>query len=82
MAKKNSLILCFFLVLLIFIAGTSKAMNQDNGKTCVEEWETICVIEDDCKERCHKDHGKKAKPGCYVQEGPTGGDLCKCFYKC
>ncbi|MCL7045607.1 hypothetical protein MKW94_000842 [Papaver nudicaule] len=72
MAKKNTFILCFF----------CKAMNQNVKKKCIEKWETICVIEDDCQEKCLRDHGSKARPICLVQKGPTGGDLCECEYNC
>ncbi|KAI3939655.1 hypothetical protein MKW92_006031 [Papaver armeniacum] len=83
MAKKNSIILCLFLVLFIFVAGgeTKKHANKMH-KTCKETWETVCVIPEDCDEKCFHDHGKQAETQCHVQEGPTGGDLCVCNYAC
>ncbi|MCL7037402.1 hypothetical protein MKW94_009097 [Papaver nudicaule] len=87
MANKNTLILCLFVVLLIFLAGTGEARNHHTKKKhatkyCIEKWETVCVIEDDCQEKCFRNHGRKAIPICLVQEGPTGGDLCECKYHC
>ncbi|KAI3936476.1 hypothetical protein MKX01_028106 [Papaver californicum] len=78
MANKNTLV-CLFLVLFIFFAG-GESRKQNN--TCQETWETICVIEDDCREKCAHDHGSEAIPICNVQQGPTGGDLCVCQYDC
>ncbi|MCL7023455.1 hypothetical protein MKW94_029561 [Papaver nudicaule] len=77
MARKNNLILCFFLVILIFIAG-GKVM----GKTCKEKWETSCVTEEDCKDKCVRDHGKLAIPGCVVRFQLGIPDLCECKYDC
>ncbi|KAI3832079.1 hypothetical protein MKW92_042632 [Papaver armeniacum] len=97
MAKKNSIVLCLFLVLFIFVAGgeTKKHINKMH-KTCKEKWETVCVIPEDCDPKCFHHHRKQAKtecfyknseqyqtkPDCLVQEGPTGGDLCVCNYAC
>ncbi|MCL7025885.1 hypothetical protein MKW94_005555 [Papaver nudicaule] len=82
MAKNNTLVLCLFLVLLIFVAG-SNAASQDIGlmKQCTDSWEEPCVTEEDCKKRCHRDHGKSARPNCLVQAHGTR-DLCECYYNC
>ncbi|KAI3874194.1 hypothetical protein MKX03_014226 [Papaver bracteatum] len=81
MAKKNTPILCLFLVLLIFFAGVN-ARNQRTENTCTDKWETPCVTEEDCKDKCHQDHGKKAKPMCTVRVIEGHPDLCECRYNC
>ncbi|MCL7038867.1 hypothetical protein MKW94_002571 [Papaver nudicaule] len=63
MAKKNSLILCSFLVLLIIFAATDE--DKRDNTTCNEEtWETPCVTEEDCQDKCFSDHGSSATPSC------------------
>ncbi|KAI3865174.1 hypothetical protein MKW92_035732 [Papaver armeniacum] len=81
MAKSNTFILCVFLVLLIFSASGGKAMNQDN-KLCKETWETTCVTEEDCKDKCFRDHGSEATPSCLVRAQQGLRDLCYCRYNC
>ncbi|KAI3852284.1 hypothetical protein MKX03_018929 [Papaver bracteatum] len=80
MAKNNTFILCVFLVILIFFCS-GKAMNQDN-KLCKETWETKCVTEEDCKDKCFRDHGSEATPDCLVRAQQGLRDLCYCKYDC
>ncbi|KAI3930069.1 hypothetical protein MKW92_009968 [Papaver armeniacum] len=80
MAKKNTYILCFFLVLLI-CSAVCKAENRAN-KSCEETWVTSCVTEEDCQNKCFRDHGKEATPSCLVRIEQGLRDLCYCTYHC
>ncbi|RZC47560.1 hypothetical protein C5167_040504 [Papaver somniferum] len=80
MAKNKTLILCFLLVLLIFSAGC-KAKKQAN-KRCEETWVTSCITEEDCQDKCFRDHGDGATPSCLDRIEQGLRDLCHCTYDC
>ncbi|MCL7049179.1 hypothetical protein MKW94_017120 [Papaver nudicaule] len=77
MAKMNTVVSFFFFAILIFFAGGGAMLNQVEGRTCNERWKHGCVIETDCQEKCWRDHGKNAIPGCEILI-----NWCDCTWEC
>ncbi|KAI3889269.1 hypothetical protein MKX03_003946 [Papaver bracteatum] len=80
MAMKNTLILCFFLVLSIFFAGGKAIPNRD--EPCTMTWVSACTNDNfkECKDRCNNDYGSQAIASCVGRSKQERKNLCKCKF--